>query len=85
MFLTAGGDLLTLSRGEPLTGGSGLHLGFMTESDEELARWRSRLIEKKIAIEDEHRDDAGWSVYFRDPDGYLIEILNLADRPGRTT
>lgn len=43
---------------------------------ESLASWKSTLIRQGIAIESEvHADRGGYSLYFRDPDEHLIELV----------
>lgn len=40
-----------------------------------LAGWEARLAEHGVAIVEKRTWDAGgWSVYFRDPDGHLVEL-----------
>ncbi len=59
----------------PPHGGSGhLHVAFAVSSDE-LQEWEARLAAAGVAIEG--RADwprGGHSIYFRDPDGHLIEL-----------
>jgi catechol 2,3-dioxygenase-like lactoylglutathione lyase family enzyme len=64
---------LTLPRGAH-DGDGQLHLGFAI-AESELEDWRARLAELGVAIE-EQRDweRGGHSLYFRDPDGHLIEL-----------
>jgi catechol 2,3-dioxygenase-like lactoylglutathione lyase family enzyme len=83
VFLRAGEDILTLVRAAPPISTRGFHLGFLTESEEEMDRWRGWLEESGVAIERESRDEGGSSVYIRDPDGYLIEFLHVRDPRGR--
>jgi catechol 2,3-dioxygenase-like lactoylglutathione lyase family enzyme len=60
----------------PAHGTSGqAHLGFGIPSTS-LSAWRSRLEEKNIPIESSLTwPDGGRSIYFRDPDGHLLELL----------
>jgi catechol 2,3-dioxygenase-like lactoylglutathione lyase family enzyme len=56
------------------TSGQG-HIGFSI-SRESLAAWKARLSEHGIAVESTFTwPDGGTSVYFRDPDGHLLELL----------
>ncbi len=58
----------------PHDGHGPLHIAFAVGADE-LAAWETRLAEHGIAIEG--RTDwsrGGHSVYFRDPDGHLLEL-----------
>jgi len=50
------------------------HAAFSSE-EQELAAWRLRLADAKIAIESEVKwARGGTSIYFRDPDGNLLEL-----------
>lgn len=55
--------------------GSGqLHVAFAIPASA-LTVWQARLSERGIAIVDQHTWEAGGrSVYFRDPDGHLVEL-----------
>lgn len=58
----------------PHDGSGPLHVAFAVAADE-LARWEARLGERGIPVEG--RTDwsrGGKSVYFRDPDGHLLEL-----------
>ena len=51
------------------------HIGFSIPP-ESLAAWRSRLAERGISVESSFAwPTGGTSVYFRDPDGHLLELL----------
>jgi catechol 2,3-dioxygenase-like lactoylglutathione lyase family enzyme len=51
------------------------HVGFRIP-EESLGKWRDRLAEQKVAIESEFEwPQGGTSIYFRDPDGHLLELL----------
>lgn len=51
------------------------HVGFRVPSDS-LAMWKARLQERHIPIESEFQwPTGGTSIYFRDPDGNLLELL----------
>jgi catechol 2,3-dioxygenase-like lactoylglutathione lyase family enzyme len=59
----------------PHDGSGQNHLGLAIAKDE-LAEWESRLAERGIAIESRVRwERGGVSIYFRDPDGHLLELL----------
>lgn len=59
----------------PHDGDGELHLAFAIRADE-LARWEAWLPENGIAVEEESTWELGGrSVYFRDPDRHLIEIV----------
>ena|SRR5579872_5278774 len=62
----------------PPTDGSGnLHLTFSIPASE-FERWRESLTKNSIAIESEVRWEQGsQSLYFRDPDGHLIELMTV--------
>jgi catechol 2,3-dioxygenase-like lactoylglutathione lyase family enzyme len=59
----------------PHDGDGELHLAFAIRADE-LADWQAWLGENGIAVEEESTWELGGrSVYFRDPDRHLIEIV----------
>ncbi len=60
----------------PAHGTSGqAHLGFGVPT-ESLSAWKERLAEKGIPVESSLTwPDGGTSIYFRDPDGHLLELL----------
>ncbi len=57
-------------------GGDGeLHIAFPTAADE-LSRWELWLAENEIGIEEKRTwDGGGRSIYFRDPDRHLLELV----------
>jgi len=58
----------------PHDGQGPLHIGFAVSADD-LAAWETRLQERGIAIESRTTwSRGGTSVYFRDPDGHLLEL-----------
>ncbi|MFL6798516.1 MAG: VOC family protein [Xanthobacteraceae bacterium] len=60
----------------PHDGQGPLHLAFAV-SAEELPRWEARLGEESIAVEGRtHWMRGGRSIYFRDPDGHLLELAS---------
>ena len=69
-------ETMTLPGGSipPHDGSGPLHVAFAIAADE-LARWEERLGDRGIPIE--ARTDwprGGHSIYFRDPDGHLLEL-----------
>ncbi|WP_444678564.1 VOC family protein [Halomonas sp. E19] len=58
----------------PHDGRGRVHLAFAIAADE-LATWERQLDDHGVAIEGRtHRPRGGKSLYFRDPDGHLIEL-----------
>jgi catechol 2,3-dioxygenase-like lactoylglutathione lyase family enzyme len=59
----------------PHDGAGPLHIAFAIDSDE-LEAWEKKLEELGIAIEGRMQwDRGGRSLYFRDPDGHLLELM----------
>ena len=66
----------------PHDGHGPLHVAFSVAADE-LARWESRLVDFGVTIEGRTRwPRGGTSVYFRDPDGHLLELATPGLWPG---
>src|ERR1700676_5168478 len=64
----------SLARNTPHDGQGQLHLAFAIPADQWDA-WLQRLSEAGVPIEDQiHWDRGGRSLYFRDPDGHLLEL-----------
>ena len=72
-FLRCGKDLMTLQEGDQINS-EGIHFGFDVNSKDEINNWKDWLKEKNISIDNERGDESGAGIYFRDPDGYTIEI-----------
>ncbi|QEL21534.1 glyoxalase [Bosea sp. F3-2] len=59
----------------PHDGSGSLHIAFAIDA-EELAAWEAKLDRLGIAVEGRmHWDRGGKSLYFRDPDGHLLELM----------
>lgn len=60
----------------PAHGSSGPgHIGFSVPA-ESLVAWRARLAERAVKVESSFNwPTGGTSIYFRDPDGHLLELL----------
>lgn len=57
----------------PHEGSGRLHLAFSIAAAE-VDAWRKQLAENGVEIESEVQANRGHSLYFRDPDGHLIEL-----------
>jgi len=78
VWLEAGGDLLGLSEGEvePGVGHGSSHFGFMVDAPAAVDAWNEQLRAHGIDAEKGPYDRSdGRSLYFRDPDGHLLEIF----------
>ena len=76
VWLSAGDDLLGLSRGEPRPGEGFEHFGFRVEDPERVDAWAEHLRAHGVEPEKGPYDRSdGRSVYFRDPDGHLLEVF----------
>jgi catechol 2,3-dioxygenase-like lactoylglutathione lyase family enzyme len=59
----------------PHDGSGTTHLG-LAVPESELAAWEARLLERDVSIESRVTwERGGRSLYFRDPDGHLLELL----------
>ena len=59
----------------PHDGDGELHLAFAIPAAE-LDRWETWLTENGIAVEEKHKwEMGGYSLYFRDPDQHLLEVV----------
>jgi len=64
----------SLEGSTPHDGNGQLHLAFAIRTGE-LAGWEAWLAENGIAVEDKTNwERGGTSLYFRDPDGHLLEV-----------
>lgn len=72
----AGDALLVLSKGNYETIPEGLHFGFKEESRQAVDEWGRKATERglEITFGPGQTDWGGYAVYFRDPEGYEIEI-----------
>jgi catechol 2,3-dioxygenase-like lactoylglutathione lyase family enzyme len=52
----------------------GTHTGWLVDSVEELRAWKQRLESKGVQVSAETTHEVLESIYFRDPNGYLVEI-----------
>jgi len=74
IFLRCGKDLLTLAKTKRRIRSGGMHFGFEMRRDSQVDDWVRWLRRNKVRITSERKEESGRGVYFRDPDGYLIEI-----------
>ena len=79
VWVEAGGDILGLSEGSDAPAGRSFeHFGFMVDGAGEVDRWAEQLRGKGVTPEKGPYDRSdGRSLYFRDPDGHLLEIFWL--------
>ncbi len=54
--------------------GMARHTSWRVKTDAELVQWRERLVAKGVAISEEVQHEVIKSLYFRDPNGYPLEI-----------
>jgi catechol 2,3-dioxygenase-like lactoylglutathione lyase family enzyme len=52
----------------------GTHTGWLVDSVEELRAWKQRLESRGVKVSAETTHEVLESIYFRDPNGYLVEI-----------
>ncbi len=78
IYLTYGSDNLALHQSEgPIGGGALDHFGFLVGRPEEVDEWALRLSGLGVILVQGPRDhrDGSRSIYFRDPDGNVIQLL----------
>jgi catechol 2,3-dioxygenase-like lactoylglutathione lyase family enzyme len=78
VYLTRGADNLALHRGAPSAGGPLDHVGFAVPAAADVDAWAAHLSAAGFAPEQAprtHRDGAR-SLYVRDPDGNLVQIIH---------
>lgn len=75
------GTVLSYGTIPPHDGSGPSHLGFSIPADS-LAAWLTRLRERSIPVESVVKwPTGGTSVYFRDPDGHLLELVTPGTWP----
>ena len=80
VYLSSGHDNLALHQAPDIAPGGALdHLGFLVDSPAEVHAAAERLRARGVPIarEPRHHRDGSVSVYCRDPDGNLVQILWL--------
>lgn len=80
VWLDAGGDLLGLSQAAESSASrhGAEHFGFIVAARDDVDRWVAQLAGHGVSPEKGPYDRSdGRSVYFRDPDGHLVEIFWL--------
>ena len=65
----------------PHDGHGPIHMAFSITADA-LADWEARLAEAGVAIESRVKWPRGESIYFRDPDGHVLELATPGLWPG---
>jgi catechol 2,3-dioxygenase-like lactoylglutathione lyase family enzyme len=66
----------------PHDGSGPVHIAFSVAADA-LTDWEARLVDAKVAIEGRTKwPRGGESIYFRDPDGHLLELATPGLWPG---
>jgi catechol 2,3-dioxygenase-like lactoylglutathione lyase family enzyme len=74
IFLRCGRDLLTVAKTRRRIRTGGMHFGFEMKRASQVDKWVEWLRRKGVRITSKRSEESGRGVYFRDPDGYLIEI-----------
>lgn len=89
VFLKAGKSMLLLFRAErtlkesnlPPHGAAGSQHFALQIKSEDFDGWKGRLRQKDVRIEQEVTWSSSRSLYFRDPDGNLVELLTPGNWP----
>ncbi|MDV3243960.1 MAG: VOC family protein [Nitrososphaerales archaeon] len=74
IFLRCGSDLLTLARTKRRPRSEGMHFGFQAKDKADYDMWKSWLRKNKVSITSGRQEEKGGGMYFKDPDGYTLEI-----------
>lgn len=74
--LTMGATRLVLLRASDVAAPKDLHFGFAESSREAVDEWGRKARDAGVTVESgpELADWGGYTLYLRDPDGYLVEI-----------
>ncbi len=72
--MKCGEDLLTLARTTRPPRRGGIRFGFQARNKEDFHLWKRWLLKNRIRMTSEREEESCGGMYFRDPDGYLIEI-----------
>jgi catechol-2,3-dioxygenase len=89
VFLKAGKSMLLLFRAErtleesklPPHGAAGSQHFALQVREEDFDSWKVRLKEKGVEVEKEFNWGVSRSLYFRDPDGNLVELITPGNWP----
>ncbi len=73
--IVGNGDLLTLARTKRRIKTGGKHFGFEMRTSAEVDKCVKWLKKNHVTLTSKRQEESGRGVYFRDPDGYLIEIF----------
>ncbi len=86
VYLSFGADNLALHRGPRAGRGALDHLGFMVDTPAAVDEWAEHLAQAGVTIDASprtHRDGAR-SLYCRDPDGNVVQILWVPEATGQS-
>ena len=78
VYLRGGSDNLALHRGEAAGKGNLDHIGLAVPAPADVDAWAAHLAEKGVPLEAQPRThrDGSRSLYFRGPEGLLIQIIH---------